>query len=117
PATVWAAATTTPCSRSPRAPSSSVASATARWSASSRRSDRPPRLPGHPASFEGRSGTLRPSRLFSPSASECIHATFVDRVQLQVVGGSGGNGAASIRREKFKPLAGPDGADGGRGGD
>jgi len=44
-------------------------------------------------------------------------ATFVDRVRLQVVGGSGGNGAASIRREKFKPLAGPDGADGGRGGD
>ncbi len=44
-------------------------------------------------------------------------ATFVDRVQLQVAGGSGGNGAASIRREKFKPLAGPDGADGGRGGD
>jgi GTP-binding protein len=44
-------------------------------------------------------------------------ATFVDRVQLQVVGGSGGHGAASIRREKFKPLAGPDGADGGRGGD
>ncbi len=44
-------------------------------------------------------------------------ATFVDRVRLQVVGGSGGHGAASIRREKFKPLAGPDGADGGRGGD
>ena len=44
-------------------------------------------------------------------------ATFVDRVQLQVVGGAGGHGAASIRREKFKPLAGPDGADGGRGGD
>ncbi|MDN5820309.1 MAG: GTPase ObgE [Brachybacterium sp.] len=43
-------------------------------------------------------------------------ATFVDRVELQVVGGSGGHGAASIRREKFKPLAGPDGADGGRGG-
>ncbi|PMC74354.1 GTPase ObgE [Brachybacterium sp. UMB0905] len=44
-------------------------------------------------------------------------ATFVDRVRLQVIGGSGGNGAASIRREKFKPLAGPDGANGGRGGD
>ena len=44
-------------------------------------------------------------------------ATFVDRVQLQVAGGSGGNGTASIRREKFKPLAGPDGANGGRGGD
>ncbi|MEE1649826.1 GTPase ObgE [Brachybacterium sp. J144] len=44
-------------------------------------------------------------------------ATFVDRVVLQVVAGSGGHGAASIRREKFKPLAGPDGANGGRGGD
>ncbi|MGY5764781.1 GTPase ObgE [Brachybacterium sp. DNPG3] len=44
-------------------------------------------------------------------------ATFVDRVVLHVVGGSGGHGAASIRREKFKPLAGPDGADGGSGGD
>lgn len=44
-------------------------------------------------------------------------ATFVDRVRLHVVAGSGGHGAASIRREKFKPLAGPDGANGGRGGD
>ncbi|MCS6710829.1 GTPase ObgE [Brachybacterium sp. EF45031] len=44
-------------------------------------------------------------------------ATFVDRVVLHVAGGNGGHGAASIRREKFKPLAGPDGANGGRGGD
>lgn len=44
-------------------------------------------------------------------------AAFVDRVVLHVAGGDGGNGAASIRREKFKPLAGPDGANGGRGGD
>ncbi|WP_193103984.1 GTPase ObgE [Brachybacterium sp. FME24] len=44
-------------------------------------------------------------------------ATFVDRVELQIAAGSGGHGAASIRREKFKPLAGPDGANGGRGGD
>lgn len=44
-------------------------------------------------------------------------AAFVDRVVLHVTGGDGGNGAASIRREKFKPLAGPDGANGGRGGD
>ena len=43
--------------------------------------------------------------------------TFVDRVVLHVSGGDGGNGCASIRREKFKPLAGPDGADGGNGGD
>ncbi|MFC4555583.1 GTPase ObgE [Georgenia faecalis] len=44
-------------------------------------------------------------------------ATFVDRVVLHASGGNGGNGVASIRREKFKPLAGPDGANGGRGGD
>ena len=42
---------------------------------------------------------------------------FVDRVVLHVAAGSGGNGVASIRREKFKPLAGPDGANGGNGGD
>src|SRR5919112_2560743 len=44
-------------------------------------------------------------------------ATFVDRAVLHVAAGDGGNGCASIRREKFKPLAGPDGADGGDGGD
>jgi GTPase len=43
--------------------------------------------------------------------------TFVDRVVLHVAAGSGGHGCASIHREKFKPLAGPDGGDGGRGGD
>lgn len=41
---------------------------------------------------------------------------FVDRATLHVKGGDGGNGAASIRREKFKPLAGPDGGNGGDGG-
>ncbi|UNX53821.1 GTPase ObgE [Georgenia sp. TF02-10] len=44
-------------------------------------------------------------------------ASFVDRVVLHVAAGDGGNGCVSIRREKFKPLAGPDGANGGRGGD
>ncbi len=43
--------------------------------------------------------------------------TFVDRVVLHATGGDGGNGCASIRREKFKPLAGPDGGNGGDGGD
>ncbi|HEX5016701.1 MAG TPA: GTPase ObgE [Actinomycetes bacterium] len=44
-------------------------------------------------------------------------ATFVDRVALHVAGGRGGNGCASIHREKFKPFGGPDGGNGGRGGD
>ncbi|TWP34401.1 GTPase ObgE [Leekyejoonella antrihumi] len=42
---------------------------------------------------------------------------FVDRVMLHVVGGNGGHGIASVHREKFKPLGGPDGGNGGRGGD
>ena len=41
---------------------------------------------------------------------------FVDRVTVHLAAGAGGNGCASIRREKFKPLGGPDGADGGNGG-
>ena len=44
-------------------------------------------------------------------------ATFVDQVLLHAQGGDGGNGCASILREKFKPLGGPDGGNGGRGGD
>ncbi len=42
--------------------------------------------------------------------------TFVDRVTLQVTAGRGGNGVASVHREKFKPLGGPDGGNGGPGG-
>ena len=44
-------------------------------------------------------------------------ATFVDRVTLHAFAGSGGDGCVSIHREKFKPLGGPDGGNGGRGGD
>lgn len=43
-------------------------------------------------------------------------AHFVDRVVLHVAAGDGGHGVASVRREKFKPLGGPDGGNGGRGG-
>ena len=43
--------------------------------------------------------------------------TFVDRVTLHLSAGKGGNGCVSVKREKFKPLAGPDGANGGHGGD
>ncbi|MEL0260848.1 MAG: GTPase ObgE, partial [Aquiluna sp.] len=42
--------------------------------------------------------------------------SFVDQVTLYLRAGSGGNGCTSIKREKFKPLAGPDGGNGGDGG-
>ena len=41
---------------------------------------------------------------------------FVDRVMIHARAGNGGNGCASVHREKFKPLGGPDGGNGGRGG-
>ncbi len=44
-------------------------------------------------------------------------ATFIDRVVLHLQAGDGGHGCASVMREKFKPLGGPDGGNGGRGGD
>jgi len=44
-------------------------------------------------------------------------AEFADHAVLHVQAGHGGNGCASVHREKFKPLGGPDGGNGGRGGD
>jgi GTP-binding protein len=46
-----------------------------------------------------------------------IVAEFADQVTLHIQAGHGGNGCASVHREKFKPLGGPDGGNGGHGGD
>ena len=42
---------------------------------------------------------------------------FVDQAIVDIIAGNGGAGAVSFRREPYIPLGGPDGGDGGKGGD
>src|SRR3989442_6708014 len=59
------------------------------------------------AVYAGRAKVARPGRVLM----------FTDRVKIFVKAGDGGAGALSFRREKFVPRGGPDGGNGGRGGD
>src|SRR5215813_10804544 len=71
-----------------------------------------------PPDTEGRNGgeAAEPGRAHAPAYSGGKGAQFIDRVMLHATAGAGGNGCASVHREKFKPLGGPDGGNGGRGG-
>ena len=70
----------------------------------------PPR--GGPAQFRP-----APRRVRTHREKATLVSRFVDRAVIHVAAGDGGNGCASVHREKFKPLGGPDGGNGGRGGD
>src|SRR5699024_4813852 len=80
-------------------------------------------LPSRPAPQSIRAGTAqhppasRARTTSRPAGGAHTMSRFVDRVVLHLAAGDGGHGCTSVHREKFKPLGGPDGGNGGTGGD
>ena len=84
-----------------------------------RRDGRVPQLPPWPRGLAGRRrrrGVRRPSAWRAPRDTLAT-MKFLDQARVYVRSGDGGAGSVSFRREKFIEFGGPDGGDGGRGGD
>src|SRR5689334_8638826 len=120
-------APTTPCSRPPRAASGSiVARSAAPSSRSSRRRPADTRVPDRRPGIRGPidRGTAGPFPFFrwapfsfGPLFRWRTTMKFLDQAKIHLKSGDGGAGRVGFRREKFIEFGGPDGGDGGRGGD